>query len=128
MDIIDDEEYYERDQTEESKEDDLESQELETDERDYIENPELLKSIDSQKKVMMMILLILILIWRQMMKNLRKYIRQKKEKKMIQNKTNQKIMKYIRQKIWNYLKVFIDKKGYDDDPVDTDIGLETNDE
>ena len=49
MDIIDDEEYYERDQTEESKEDDLESQELETDERDYIENPESCKMIDSQK-------------------------------------------------------------------------------
>ena len=37
-------------------------------------------------------------------------------------------MNEIRQKIQNYLKSFISKKGYDDDLVDTNIDLETNDE
>ena len=60
-----DEESDEIDQIEESKEDDLESDKSETDERDQIENPELLISIDIQKKEIMMILLIMILIWRQ---------------------------------------------------------------
>ena len=70
-----DEESEEIYQIEESKEDDLDSDKSETDGRDQRENPELLKRIYSSKKEMMMILLILILIWRQIMKNLRKYIR-----------------------------------------------------
>ena len=45
---------------------------------------------------------------------------------MIQNQKNQKLMKQIRQKIQNYLKGLIAKKGDDDDPVDTYIDLETN--
>ena len=35
-------------------------------------------------------------------------------------------MKDIRDKIQNYLKVLIAKKGDDDDTIDTAIGLETN--
>ena len=58
--------------------------------------------------------------------NLRKYIRQKKSKKIIQNQKNQKLMKDIRQKIQNYLKGLIAKKGDEDDPVDTDIDTEKN--
>ena len=64
--MIDDEEYDERDQIGEIKEDYLEQEESETNERDQIENPESLKNIDSQKKERMMILLILTLHWRQM--------------------------------------------------------------
>ena len=47
---------------------------------------------------------------------------------MIQNQKNQKLMKEIRQKLQNYLKGLISKKGDYDDLVDTDIDLETNDE
>ena len=43
---------------------------------------------------------------------------------MTQNQKNQKLMKDIRQKIQNYLKLLIAKKGANDDPVDTDIELE----
>ena len=49
MGIIDDKESDEIDHMGESKEDDLESEELETDERYQIENTESLKRIDSQK-------------------------------------------------------------------------------
>ena len=45
-----DEEYEEIYQTEERKENYLESDKSETDERDQIENPELLKRIDSKKR------------------------------------------------------------------------------
>ena len=41
---------------------------------------------------------------------------------------NQKLMKEIRQKIKNYLKCWIAKKGDYDDIVDTDIDRETSDE
>ena len=95
---------------EKNKEDDLESDKSETDERYQIEITELLKRIDILKKQMMMIQLILILIWIKIMKNLRKYIKDKKAKKMIQNQTNLKLMKDIRQKIQNYLKGLIAKK------------------
>ena len=61
-----DEESEEIYQIEESKEDDLESEKSETDEIYQVEDPELLKRIDSKKKEMMMILLILVLIWRKM--------------------------------------------------------------
>ena len=44
---------------------------------------------------------------------------------MIYNQTNQKLMKEIREKIQNYLKLLIAQKVDDDDPVDTDIDLET---
>ena len=37
-------------------------------------------------------------------------------------------MKEIREKIKNYLKVWISKKGDDDDLVDTDIDRKTNDD
>ena len=37
-------------------------------------------------------------------------------------------MKYIKEKIQNYLKGWIPQKGYEDDLVDTDIDRETNDE
>ena len=37
-------------------------------------------------------------------------------------------MKEIRENIQSYLKVLIAKKGDDDDLVDADIALETNDE
>ena len=47
---------------------------------------------------------------------------------MVQNQTNQKLMKESRQKFQSYLKGFIAKKGDDDDLVDTYIDLETNDE
>ena len=39
-----------------------------------------------------------------MMNNMTKDIRQEKEKKVIQNQNNQKLMKEIRQKIQNHLK------------------------
>ena len=55
-----------------------------------------------------------------------KYIRKEKAKKMIQNQKKHKLMKYIRYKIQNYLKVLTAKKGYYDDPVDIDIELEKN--
>ena len=66
MDMLDDEEYDERDQIVESKEDDLQSEKAKTHERDQIENPQSLKIIDSQKTERMIILLILKLSWRQM--------------------------------------------------------------
>ena len=47
MDMIDNEEYDERNQIGESKEDDLELEESETDENYQIENPESLKRIDN---------------------------------------------------------------------------------
>ena len=47
---------------------------------------------------------------------------------MVQNQTNQKLMKESRQKFQNYLKGLIAKKGDDYDLVDTDIDRETNDE
>ena len=43
---------------------------------------------------------------------------------MVQNQTNQKLMKESRQKYRDYLKGL--KKKDDDDPVDTDIDLDTN--
>ena len=49
MDIVDDEEYDERDQIREIKKDDLESEESETDEIYRIENTESLKRIDKQQ-------------------------------------------------------------------------------
>ena len=49
MDIVDDEEYDERDQIREIKKDDLESEESETDEIYRIENTESLKMIDKQQ-------------------------------------------------------------------------------
>ena len=61
-----------------------------------------------------------------LMKNLIKQTRQKKANKMIQNKKNQKLMKDIRQKIQNYLKGLMAKKGGNGDPVDTGIELDTN--
>ena len=66
IDIIDDEEYDERDQTWESKEDDLESEESETDEIYQIKIQNHLKGLISNKIERMIILLILILSWRQM--------------------------------------------------------------
>ena len=45
---------------------------------------------------------------------------------MIYNQKNQKLMKNIRQKIRNHLKGLITKKRENDDPVDTDVELETN--
>ena len=45
-----------------------------------------------------------------MTNNLMKDIIYKKEKKMIYNQKNQKLMKDIRYKIWNHLKVLIAKK------------------
>ena len=66
MDMIDDKESDEIDHMGEIKEDDLELEELETDERYQIENTESLKRIDSQKTERMMILLIFILSWIQM--------------------------------------------------------------
>ena len=48
---------------------------------------------------------------------------------MVQNQTNQKLMKESRQKFQNYLKGLIAKrKGENDDIVDTDIDRETDDE
>ena len=85
-----------------------------------------LKGLIAKKKQMTIILLILMLIGRQMINNMRKQIRWKKAKNMIQNQTNQKPMKDIREKIQNCLKGLIAKKGDDDDPVATDIDLETN--
>ena len=61
-----DEESKEICQTEEIKEDDLESEKSETDKRDQTENLEWLKMINSQKKERMAILLIPILICRKM--------------------------------------------------------------
>ena len=57
-----------------------------------------------------MIQLILILIERQMKKNQRKKIREKKAKKTIQNQINQKLMKQIIEKIKWYLKVWKPQK------------------
>ena len=51
LDIVDDKESDERDQIGEIKEDDLESEELETDERYQIEIPESLKRIDIQQNI-----------------------------------------------------------------------------
>ena len=62
-----------------------------------------LKVCKPPKKETMMIQLILILIKRQIMKNQRKYIGSKKEKN-IQNQINQKLIKWIKEKINNYLK------------------------
>ena len=45
-------------------------------------------------------------------------------KKMIQNQKNQKLMKEIREKIRNYFKAQISKRGDDDDLADTDIDRE----
>ena len=59
----------------------LESDKSETYLRYQRENKEVLKSTETPKKQMMMIQLILILIKRQIMKNQRKYIGQKKLKK-----------------------------------------------
>ena len=53
------------------EQDGSESDKSETDERDQIEIPGLLKRIDCQKKEMMMIYLILILIERKIMNNKR---------------------------------------------------------
>ena len=64
--MIDDRKSNERDQIREIKEDDFESEESETYERDQIENPESLKRIYSEKTEIIMILLILIFRWRQM--------------------------------------------------------------
>ena len=69
-----------------------------------------LKGLIAKTKDKMMIQLILILIERQMIKDMRKQIRYKKAKKMIQNQRNQKLMKEIRGKIQNYLKGLIAKK------------------
>ena len=55
-----------------------------------------------------------------------KQIRREKSKKMIYNKKNQKLMKEIRQKIQNNLKILIAKNRENDDLVDTDIELEKN--
>ena len=62
-----------------------------------------------------------------MMKNMMKQIRQEKAKKKIYNQKNQKLMKEIGQKTRNHLKILIAKKTRkNDDPVDTNIELETN--
>ena len=46
---------------------------------------------------------------------------------MAQNQKNQKIMKVIKQKIRNHLKLLISKKNREnDDLVDTDIDMDTN--
>ena len=45
---------------------------------------------------------------------------------MIQNKKNQKMMKEIRDKIQNHLKLLMAKNIENDDPVNSDIELYTN--
>ena len=77
---------------------DLESDKSETDETDKIEISDAMIRIDSKTKLVIMIQLILILIERQMKKNQRKNIREKKAKKTIQIQINQKLMKDIREK------------------------------
>ena len=66
MDVIDGKEYDERYQMVESKEDNLESEQSETDEKDRIKIQNHLRGLISNIIERMMILLIRILSWRQM--------------------------------------------------------------
>ena len=118
------EESQEIDKINRKEQDGLELDKSETNERDQIEISGLLKNIDSQKRGDDDDLVDTDIDRETNVEESEEKFIQKKAKKMIQNQKNQKLMKEIREKIRNYFKAQISKRGDDDDLADTDIDRE----